>query len=223
MATSDDDAAVRAHYEELIADHTKRLRALQRKAAQQGNNTPAEIDVEIADIQRKITELKARIEPAVDQIKHPFVRGFLERAATAYTAQQYQEAATQALGGLLWALRMVRPAVLGRDPTPTLGQIYGLEPRPPQKRDEEADLRNLFQALRLDYGGYLRLRSQIGDIKLMGSTDLWLQRFGALPEIDVVVANQALRFAIAMILEIEAQAGDLRRPFGLPGISLPKE
>jgi hypothetical protein len=211
MAMSDEDAAQRAHRDGLIADHTKRLQALERQEARQGHNTPPEVVVEIADIQKQIARLKAL---AVDQIKHPFVRGFLERAVATQQAKNYVEAAGQAMGGLRWALYMVKPALLGWDGRP-------------DERDRQAELMTLFHVLHLDYTTYVRIITPIGTIDLvLGGTKLYIDRpsigrDGHAPEIGPELADQAITFATEAIVTIEEQAGDLDQPFGREGIKVP--
>jgi len=211
MATSDEE---RAHLEGLIADHTKRLHALQRQAARQGNNTPPDVTVEIADIQKEIASLQARIEPAIDQIRHPFVRGFLERAVAYAAVKKYEEAAGEALGGLLWTLRMVGRAVLGHTGRPA-------------EDNGRIETMALFHALNLNYPAYLRITNQVGTVKIIpGGTHVVLQRISleaviVLPEIGHELASQTLMYCTRAIASIETQAGDLDRPFGVRGIIVP--
>jgi len=58
------DAQNREHLESLLKAHQKRLHALELKAALQGQNTPAEILIEIDDLRETIATIQAQVDQA---------------------------------------------------------------------------------------------------------------------------------------------------------------
>jgi hypothetical protein len=207
MARSDGDVE---HRVRLLAAHTERLQTLEIQAAQHGRDCPAHITNEINALRKDIAELNALAEPAIDQIRHPFIRGFLERAAEYNRAANYAEAAGTALGGLLWALRMVEPALIGR-------QISTMTDRTAITTQRMM----LFNALGLDYPEYFDISERVGVVQLMQrGVNIHVDQIGGTFEVGADTAARAIAFCTSAIRRIETRAGDLGQPFGRHGIKL---